>query len=80
MLIFALMKLKLHIDWKKALVFLIVSAGLIYLTRSIWLSIAIFLVLFIIDGLLSDWDSSRRLKKEIQKWKDEAEKKERSGE
>lgn len=70
------MKVKLHLDWKKAVVFLIVSAGLIYLTCSVWLSIAILLVLFIIDGLLSDWDSSRKLKKQIKKWKEEAEKKE----
>lgn len=77
------MKPLLHIDWKKALVFLAVSAGLIFITRSIWMSIGIVLVLFIIDSLLADWEYRRKtkkifdeLRKEHEKRKAEAEKKE----
>ncbi|MBM6993812.1 MAG: hypothetical protein I3J02_11230 [Prevotella sp.] len=57
------MKNKLSIDWKKALIFLIVSAGLVYITKSIWMSIGIVLVLFIIDGLLANWEYRRKTRK-----------------
>lgn len=49
------MKFKYQFDWKKALIFLFVSAGLIYLTRSLLMSIGILLLLFVIDCLLANW-------------------------
>lgn len=57
------MKPKLNLDWKKALLFLVVSAGLIYITGSIWMSIGIVLLLFVIDSLLADWEYRRKTKK-----------------
>lgn len=57
------MKQKISIDWRKALVFLFVSAGLILITRSLLMSIGIVLVLFIIDGLLANWEYRRKTKK-----------------
>ncbi|MDO4952186.1 MAG: hypothetical protein Q4E49_09025 [Bacteroidales bacterium] len=57
------MKFKYQFDWKKALVFLFVSAGLIYLTRSLLMSIGIVLLLFVIDGLLANWEYRRKTRK-----------------
>ncbi len=70
------MKNKLSIDWKKALIFLVISAGLIYITRSILMSIGIVLVLFIIDGLLANWEYRRKTKQifdELRRMKEEKE-------
>lgn len=72
------MKPKLHLDWKKALLFLVVSAGLIYITKSIWMSIGIVLLLFVVDTLLADWEYRRQVKKtftELRKAREEEEKK-----
>lgn len=62
------MKLKLHIDWKKAVVYLVVAAGLIYLTRSLLMSLGIMLLLIVADHLLADWDDTRRRKRETREW------------
>ncbi len=71
------MKPKLHLDWKKILLFLLVSAGLIYITKSLLMSIGIVLLLFVIDSLLDDWDYRRRVRKtftELRKGHEEEEK------
>lgn len=65
------MKLNIHIDWKKVIVFLLVCAGLIYLTHSLWLSGGILLLLFVIDGLLANYETVRKLK-EQERRRDEA--------
>ena len=72
------MKPKLHLDWKKALIFLLVSAGLIYITKSALMSIGIILLLFVADSLLADWEYRRKTKRifdEIRKEHEEKEKK-----
>ena len=72
------MKPKLQLDWKKALIFLLVSAGLIYITKSILMSIGIVLLLFVIDSLLADWEYRRKTKKifdELRERHEEEEKK-----
>ena len=64
------MKVKLHVNWKKELVFLFISAGLIYLTysftrsysRSLLMSIGILLLLFVIDALLANYEYRRQTK------------------
>ena len=58
------MKVKFRIDWKKALVFLLVSAGLYYLTRSFTMTLGILLLLIVADYLLADWDDTRKRKRE----------------
>jgi hypothetical protein len=71
------MKPKLHLDWKKILLFLLVSAGLIYITKSLLMSIGIVLLLFVIDSLLDDWDYRRRVRKtftELRRAREEEEK------
>lgn len=50
------MKLKLRLNWKKILLFLLLSAGLIYLTRSLLMSIGIMMLLFVIDALLANYE------------------------
>lgn len=58
------MKLKLHLNWKKIVLFLLVSAGLIYLTGSLLMSIGIVMILFVIDALLANYEyrqQTRRL-------------------
>lgn len=57
------MKAKLHINWKKIVVFLLVSAGLIYLTRSLLMSIGVVLVLFAIDAIIENYEYRRQTKK-----------------
>lgn len=57
------MKPKLHIDWKKVLLFLLVSAGLIYITRSLLMSMGIVLLLFVVDSLLADREYRRRTRR-----------------
>ncbi len=65
------MKLKLRFDWKKAVVFLIVSAGLCYITRSFTMSLGIMLLLFVADYLLADWADTKRLKREWREFEEQ---------
>lgn len=57
------MKAKLHINWKRIVVFLLISAGLIYLTRSLLMSIGIVMILFVIDALLANYEYRKQTKK-----------------
>lgn len=65
------MKAKFHIDWKKSLVFLLVSAGLYFLTRSFTMTLGILLLLIVADFLLADWDDTRRRKREWREFEEE---------
>lgn len=67
-------KIKLHINWRKIVLFLLVSAGLVYLTRSLLMSIGIVLLLFAIDAVLENWEFRRETKKIFQDLKDRQEK------
>lgn len=58
--------MKININWKRWLVFLIVSAGLLYLTESVWMTAGIFLLLFVADYTLVDWWEMRQIKKKRQ--------------
>lgn len=68
------MKLKLHLNWKKIVLFLLVSAGLIYLTRSLLMSIGIVLLLFVVDALLANYEYRQQTKKIFEDLRDEHEK------
>ncbi|KXB39987.1 hypothetical protein HMPREF1870_01812 [Bacteroidales bacterium KA00344] len=72
------MKPKLHLDWKKALIFLLISAGLIYITKSILMSIGIILLLFVADSLLADWEYRRNTKRIFDDIRKEHEEKEKN--
>lgn len=57
------MKLKLHLNWKKIVLFLLVSAGLIYLTQSLLMSIGIVMILFVIDALIANYEYRQQTRK-----------------
>ena len=52
--------MKTKINWKLFALFFIVCAGIYILTRSFWMSLGILLLLFVVDGLLADYDRKRR--------------------
>ena len=63
------MKFKIRLDWKKAIIFLLVSAGLLYLTRSALMSIGIML-LFVVDTLIMNYEyrqQTRRFFEELRR-------------
>ncbi len=51
--------MKYKFDWKRWLLFLIVSAGLLVLTRSFLMSLGIMMLLLLIDRLLAEWEKKR---------------------
>ncbi len=53
------------IDWKKFLVFFLVAAGLVFLTRSFMMSLGIFILLLVGDHFLAEYEERKRVKKEI---------------
>ena len=56
--------MKIRINWKRILVLLLVSAGLVYVTKSFLMSAGIFLLLFAADNLLARYDENRRRRKQ----------------
>ncbi|MGI6232448.1 MAG: hypothetical protein ACOYJF_06320 [Prevotella sp.] len=58
------MKFKLHLDWKKLVVYIFVSAGLLYITESAAMSAGILLLLLLGDRLLADREFNKNWKKE----------------
>lgn len=64
------MKFKIRLDWKKAAIFLLLSAGLLYLTRSALMSIGIMMLLFVVDALIVNYEyrqQTRRFFEELQR-------------
>lgn len=64
------MKFKIRLDWKKAVIFLSVSAGLLYLTRSALMSIGIMMLLFVVDALIVNYEyrqQTRRFFEELRR-------------
>ena len=64
------MKFKIRLDWKKAAIFLLVSAGLLYLTRSALMSIGIMMLLFVVDTLIMNYEyrqQTRRFFEELRR-------------
>ena len=66
--IFVAMKIKF--DWKRILVFTIISAGLLYITRSALMSAGILLLLFVVYYLLVGCIEAYQQKKQREKEKD----------
>lgn len=54
------MKWKLKIDWRKVVLFLVISAGLLYLTCSVLMAAGVIMLLFVVDSLISDWEYRRK--------------------
>lgn len=54
--------MKVSFNWLRWIVFFIVAAGLLYLTRSFFMSLGIFMLLLIIDWALGEYDKKRSRK------------------
>lgn len=54
------MKWKLRIDWRKVVLFLVISAGLLYLTRSVLMAAGVIMLLFVVDSLICDYEYHRK--------------------
>lgn len=54
------MKIKIRLDWKKAVIFLLVSGGLVYLTRSVLMSVGVLMLLFVADALIASYEYRRQ--------------------
>lgn len=54
------MKWKFRIDWRKVVLFLVISAGLLYLTRSVLMAAGVIMLLFVVDSLISDYEYRRK--------------------
>lgn len=52
--------MKVEFNWKKWLVYFVVAAGLIYLTKSFLMSLGIFLLLLLIDWALGEWEKKHK--------------------
>lgn len=57
------MKMKLHLNWQKIALFLLICAGLIFLTHSFWMSLGIIMLLFVTDALIANYEYRRKTKK-----------------
>lgn len=55
-----LCNMKVEFNWKKWLVYFIAAAGLIYLTKSFFMSLGIFILLLLIDWALGEWEKKHR--------------------
>jgi len=62
--------MKIKFDWKRILVFTIISAGLLYITRSALMSAGILLLLFVVYYLLVGRIEAYQQKKQREKEKD----------
>ena len=70
------MKIKIRLDWKKAVIFLLVSGGLVYLTRSVLMSVGVLMLLFVADALIASYEYRRqthRIFAELRSGKNEGE-------
>ena len=55
--------MKYNIDWIRLGIFAIIAGGLIIITGSFVLSLAIFLLLFVVEHLIVAWDEKQKKKK-----------------
>ena len=56
--------MKVKIDWKKAVIFLIVAGGLYFIFESLARALGIILILCVIDYFIADKMDDRRRRKE----------------
>lgn len=56
--------MKIKIDWKKFLLFAVISFGLVVVTESLWMSAGILLLLFVVDHFIVMWEMKRKRNKE----------------
>ena len=52
--------MKRLVNWKEFIVLFIVIGGLYYITRSLWITSGILVLLLLIDGLLRQYDNKKK--------------------
>ena len=58
--------MKMKINWKLFLAFFIITGGLYYVTRNVWLAAGIMLILLFIDGFLREYEMKKKGEKQAQ--------------
>lgn len=54
---------KINIDWIKALTFLVVAGGLMYITQSVMMTAGIVILLLVVDQILANWQATKEFKR-----------------
>lgn len=56
--------MKRLVNWKEFIVLFIVIGGLYYITKSLWITSGILVILLLIDGLLRQYDNKKKGEKQ----------------
>ena len=48
--------MKMNIEWKRIILFIIISLGLILITKSLSMTAGILILLFVLDRILAKWE------------------------
>jgi hypothetical protein len=58
--------MKRLVNWKEFIVLFIVIGGLYYMTKSLWITSGILVILLLIDGLLRQYDNKKKGEKQAE--------------
>lgn len=58
--------MKKLVNWKEFIVLFIVIGGLYYITKSLWITSGILVILLLIDGLLRQYDNKKKGEKQAE--------------
>ncbi|EEX18485.1 hypothetical protein [Prevotella veroralis] len=58
--------MKRLVNWKEFIVLFIVIGGLYYITKSLWITSGILVILLLIDGLLRQYDNKKKGEKQAE--------------
>ena len=58
--------MKRLVNWKEFIVLFIVIGGLYYITKSLWITSDILVILLLIDGLLRQYDNKKKGEKQAE--------------
>lgn len=56
--------MKININWKMFLALFIVIGGLYFITRNLWVTAGIMIIILLIDGFLREYDHKKRGEKQ----------------
>lgn len=66
--------MKRLVNWKEFIVLFIVIGGLYYITKSLWITSGILVILLLIDGLLRQYDNKKKGEKQAEEIRKKLEK------
>lgn len=66
--------MKRLVNWKEFIVLFIVIGGLYYITKSLWITSGILVILLLIDGLLRQYDNKKNGEKQAEEIRKKLEK------